>query len=225
MKLTPLAIVLAMLIATSCDSARDARKSRFNYSPFSSTTGTTGGNQTDDGVTVDDGTNTGGSSGTGSTTPIPQEISHCSWASDGLNGFSSNSTHLGEFTVCKSSATETDLYIQIKNPITSVQVCLIPMSTSGSSSVYIGEPRCLVLSDNKRVYKVPMLKNRPYYSHLALNGVMIMKDEVHSYPYPFNKNILSPDAFIFCSEYLAQHRYEGYCDTFREVGAYVYKQF
>lgn len=224
MKLAPLTMILAMLIAAGCDTARDARKTRFNYSPFSSNTGTTGGNQTDgDGdLTIGDGSGSGSS---GNTTTIPSEISHCSWAQDGLNGFSSNSTHLGQFTVCKSTSSETDLYIQIKNPITSVQVCLVPMSTSGSSSVYIGEPRCLVLSDNKRVYKVTMLKNRTYYSHLALNGVMIMKDEAHQYPYPFNQYILSPDAFIFCSEYLAQHGYDGYCDTFKDVGAYVYKQF
>lgn len=220
MRLTSLTLVITLLAIAGCDSTRDARKSRFNYSPFSAAnTGTTPGNQTVNEIPIDEG------SGNTSTTTIPAEISHCSWAPDGQNGFSSNSSHLGAFTVCKSSSKETDLYIQIKTPVTNVQVCLIPTSSSGSSSVYIGEPRCLVLGDNKRVYKVAMNKNRPNFSHLPLNGVMIMKDESHFYPYPFNQNALSPDAYIFCSQYLAQFNYAGYCEAFKSVNAYVFKQF
>src|SRR5690606_2827054 len=175
-------------------------------------TNPTAGNQTDNGsgLNIDDSNNGGSGSGSSNVT-IPAEISHCSWAADGINGFSTNSTHLGQFTVCKSSTTETDLYIQIKTPITNVQVCLIPVSNSNNSTVYIGEPRCLMLTDNKRVYKVTMLKNRPNFSTLPLNGVMVMKDEQHFYPYPFNQYALSPDAFIFCSQYLAQTNDAEYC--------------
>lgn len=224
MRLTSLTLIITLLVIAGCDSTRDARKSRFNYSPFSGTnTSTTPGNQVDDDTSLP--IDEGGGSGSGSSTTIPAEISHCSWAPDGQNGFSSNSSHLGQFTVCKSSTKETDLYIQIKTPVTNVQVCLIPTSISGSSSVYIGEPRCLVLGDNKRVYKVAMNKNRPNFSHLPLNGVMIMKDESHFYPYPFNQNALSPDAYIFCSQYLAQTNYAGYCEAFKSVNAYVFKQF
>lgn len=223
MKIVPLTFISLLLILTSCDSARQSRKSRFDYSPFSSTTGTTGGNQTGGDIVID---NSGNGSGSGSgTTTIPTEINHCSWAPDGLNGFENSSSHLGSYTVCKSTTSEVDLYIQIKNPITNVQVCLIPTSASGEQSVYIGEPRCLVLNDNKRVYKVTMVKNRPNFSHLPLNGVMIMKDESHFYPYPFNQNALSPDAYVFCSQYLAQYGYGGYCESFKSVGAYAYKQF
>tara|TARA_R110000868_G_scaffold90968_6_gene252131 strand:+ start:2257 stop:2928 length:672 start_codon:yes stop_codon:yes gene_type:complete len=223
MKLAPLTLSFLILSLVGCDSARDARKTRFDYSPFSTNNSTTAGNQTDGGGVVVD---TGSGSGTGSgTTTIPTEIDHCSWAPDGLNGFSSTSTHLGAYTVCQSKNSQTDLYIQVKNPVTNVQVCLVPTSSSGSSSVYIGEPRCLMLNDNKRVYKVTMLKNRPNFSQLPLNGVMIMKDEQHFYPYPFNQNALSPDAYVFCSQYLAQYGYGGYCESFKSVGAYTYKQF
>ncbi len=217
--LTTLILLFALV---GCDSARDARRTRFNYSALNNSYDH-GNNNGNNPIVVDPTPGPGG--GGGGTTTIPPEISHCSWAPDGLNGFASNSTHLGAYTVCKSSTTETDLYIQIKNPITNVQVCLIPTSTSGSATVYIGEPRCLLLSDNKRVYKVSMQKNRPNFSHLALNSVMIMKDEVHFYPYPFNQNALSPDAFIFCSQYFDQTGYGGYCDSFKSVGAYVLKIF
>lgn len=220
MRIAPLTFIIILLAIAGCDSARDARKSRFDYSPFKNGND----NPTGGAITIDPGDGTGSGTGT-TTTTIPPEINHCSWAPDGLTGFSSNSTHLGEYTVCKSTSSETDLYIQIKNPITSVQVCLIPTSSSGSSSVYIGEPRCLVLNDNKRVYKVTMIKNRPNFSHLPLNGVMIMKDEQHFYPYPFNQNALSPDAYVFCSQYLAQYGYGGYCESFKSVGAYTFKQF
>jgi len=223
MKILPLTFLSILMILTSCDSQRSTRKSRYDYSPFSSSTSTTGGNQTDGEIIID---NTGnGSGGGGTTVTIPPEIDHCSWAPDGLNGFMSNSAHIGSYTVCKSTSNELDLYIQVKNPITNVQVCLIPTSASGGQSVYIGEPRCLVLNDNKRVYKVTMVKNRPNYSQLPLNSVMIMKDEVHFYPYPFNQNALSPDAYVFCSQYLAQYGYGGYCDAFKSVGAYTYKEF
>lgn len=223
MKFAPLLMISALILIAGCDSARDARKTRFSYSPVKSDpNNTTAGNQTGGTpITIDNGSG----SGSGSSVTIPSEISHCSWAPDGVNGFADNSSHLGQFTACKSSTSETDIYIQVKTPVTNVQVCLIPTSHSGSSSVYIGEPRCLVLGDNKRVYKVTMVKNRPNFSHLPLTGLMIMKDEMHAYPYPFNQQALSPDAYIFCAQYLAQTNYGGYCDAFVQVGAYVYKQF
>lgn len=219
-----LTAILIMFSIVGCDTARDARRSRYNSNALDNSNSYNWGNNNNNngGVTVDNGGNTNGS---GSGTTIPSEISHCSWASDGLNGFASNSSHLGQYTVCKSSTKETDLYIQVKNPVTNVQVCLIPTSTSNSAQVYIGEPRCLMLSDNKRVYKVPMLKNRSGFSHMPLNSVMIMKDESHPYPHPFNQYVLTPDAFIFCSNYFDQTGYSGYCDAFKDVGAYALNIF
>jgi len=157
---------------------------------------------------------------------IPAEIKHCNWSMDGQTGFSnSNNTHLGAHTICQSQSSPVDIYIQLKNPISDAQVCLIPTYNSGTSSIYIGEPRCLMISDNKRIYKVTLLKNRQGYSSFSVTGVMAMKDKAFFYPPPFYQHVLSPDAFLFCSQFLDQYSDDSYCQSFKSVGQYVYKQF
>lgn len=157
---------------------------------------------------------------------IPQEIKHCNWSADGQTGFeNSSNSHLGAHTICQSQNSEVDIYIQLKSPVSDAQICLIPTYNSGSSSIYIGEPRCLMVNDNKRIYKVKLLKNRQGYSSFNITGVMAMKDKAFFYPPPFYQHVLSPDAYLFCSQFLDQYGDDSYCQSFKSVGQYVYKQF
>lgn len=157
---------------------------------------------------------------------LPDEIKHCNWSADGQTGFEkSSNSHLGAHTICQSQTNEVDIYLQIKNPISDAQVCLIPTYSNGNASIYIGEPRCLMVNDNKRIYKVTLLKNRQGYSSFSVTGVMAMKDKAFFYPPPFYQHVLSPDAYLFCSQFLDQYGDDSYCQSFKSVGQYVYKKF
>lgn len=157
---------------------------------------------------------------------IPDEIKHCTWSADGITNFqTSSNTHLGPHTLCQSKTAETDVFVQVKNPILDAQVCIVPTFASNNASVYIGEPRCLMLNDNKKIYKVSLLKNRPGYGSFKINGIMVMKDKAFFYPAPFYQHVLSPDAYLFCSQFLDQYGDPSYCTAFRSLGQYVYKTF
>lgn len=180
------------------------------------------------------GSNSGGSGDSGNVSNpvtdlndiIPEEIKHCAWSADGISGFQmASNSHIGPHTICQSKNINTDVFIQVKNPITDSQVCIIPTYASNNASVYIGEPRCLMLNDNKRIYKVSLLKNRPGYGNFNVNGVMVMKDKAFFYPAPFYQHVLSPDAYLFCSQFLDQYGDPSYCNSFKSVGQYIYKAF
>lgn len=167
-----------------------------------------------------------GDSGTNFESLIPEEIKHCQWSADGITGFQlSSNAHLGPHTLCQSKTVNTDVFVQVKNPIVDAQVCIIPTYASNNASVYIGEPRCLMLNDNKKIYKVSLLKNRPGYGNFNVNGVMVMKDKAFFYPAPFYQHVLSPDAYLFCSQFLDQYGDPSYCNSFKSVGQYHYKAF
>ncbi|GAB4010502.1 MAG: hypothetical protein Fur0010_03310 [Bdellovibrio sp.] len=156
---------------------------------------------------------------------IPTEISHCSWASDGMSGFASSHAHIGEYTLCKSVADETDIYLQVKNNVSDSQLCLFPTTAEGSASTYIGEARCLMVTDNKKIYKIKMYKNRPGFESKSITGIMLMKDKAYFYPAPFYQYVLSPDAYLYCSNWLAIYKDQSYCVAFKSVGQYIYHQF
>jgi hypothetical protein len=155
---------------------------------------------------------------------IPPEISHCSWSADGVNGFASTHPHTGAYTLCQT-ADETKVHLQVKSPITDSQVCLIPTYHSNNRAIYIGEPRCLLVHSNMSIYPITLLKNRTGYSNFQITGVMLMKDKAFFYPAPFYQYLLSPDAFLFCSQWLDQTGDSSYCYAFDSVGQYVYHQF
>lgn len=197
------------------------------------------------GSPVSNGSTSGSTSGGGSTggstsgtsvggTTVPPEVSDCRWSSDGVTGFESKAAHLspsednvdeGAYTLCQSSANEQEVYLQVKNPISDAQLCLIPTSHDGTNSVYIGEPRCLYVNSNQTLYKISLLKNRSGYSNRRITGIMMMKDKAYQYEAPFYQYILSPDAYIFCSQWLALYYDPSYCIAFKNKGAYVYHQF
>ena len=157
---------------------------------------------------------------------IPLEISHCMWSTNGTDGYAETSnTHVGPHTLCQSSSNSDDVYIQVRDKVLDAQVCLIPLHHEGTKSIYIGEPRCLMLSDNSKIYRVRLFKNRDGFQGSSVTGVMMMKDKAYSYPPPFNQIVLSPDAYIFCSQFLERYNYDGYCQAFKTVGQYIHKKF
>ncbi|MBT3584854.1 MAG: hypothetical protein HN509_08095, partial [Halobacteriovoraceae bacterium] len=174
-----------------------------------------------------DDTNNNNNNNNNNSNNIPSEISHCTWSTDGVNGFPAQSNHLGAYSFCKSSDTNNpnDVYIQVQQPVSDAQVCIIPTSSSGSNSIYIGEPRCLMITEPQKIYKVTLLKNRPGFSTFPLSGAMIMKDKAYFYPPPFYQYVLSPDAYIFCSQFLDQYGDPSYCVSFKSVSQYIYHQF
>ena len=155
---------------------------------------------------------------------IPQEANHCQWAENGNSGFAAHHQHIGSYTLCQSESDDKVVYIQVKNPIVESNVCLIPTNQLQGTPTYVGEPRCLELKDNEKVYKVEFRKNRTGYSNFTIDGVMIMKDKVHLYPPPYNQYLLGPDAYIYCAQRLSQYGDSSYCGAFDQVGAYVYQR-
>lgn len=224
-----LAFLIILVTAMACQGPRDARSRRGatsdaftdSTSPNNSNNGNGSGNG--ETIVVEDPGNGGG----GTNTNLPTEIQQCQWSSDGSNGFAASSSHLGSYTFCQAAAPapETDVYLQMKFPVTDSQICVIPTFNNGPNSIYIGEPRCLTVTDNKKIYKIGLVKNRPGYSNFAVTGAMIMKDKAFFYPAPFYQYVLSPDAYIFCSNFLDQYGDASYCNAFRSVGEYHYHQF
>ena len=163
---------------------------------------------------------------------IPEQIKHCTWASDGTNGYMFYSAHIGNYTLCQAQVggvlTDTEVYLQVKTP-TSVQVCLIPTYEYSGKVVYVGEPRCLAPSDNMIIYKFNLLKNRTNYtysSNVTINGVMMMKDLPHVFPHPYEGGAhYAPNAYLFCANRYHNYGDSSYCVAFDSAGQYVYHKF
>lgn len=215
--------LLLTLVLASCDAPRDRRtaytsSSNNQYIPsYENNNNPNNGNSSSD-------DSSGDRTDSGDQSTIPSEIQHCQWSTDGSSGFAESNNHLGQYTICQST-NKKDVWIQVKSPITDAQVCMIPTHNSGSSSVYIGEPRCLMISESKKIYKVSLFTNRSGYQNFSITGVMVMKDKSFFYPAPFYQYVLSPDAYIYCSQFLDRYNDSSYCNAFKSVGQYVYKQF
>lgn len=224
-------LILTLFIYGSCDAptqtryAGNGKSSGSDVSPFNTSSGQN-----------DYSYDTGNSLTDTPDVSIPLEVNHCSWSRDGVNGFMSLARHLspnentpseGAFTVCQSMENQNVVFIQVKNAIEDAELCLIPTYQIGTSTTYIGEPRCFFARNPLKIYRITMHRNRPGFTHLPVTGVMIMKDKSYAYPHPFNQNVLSPDAFIFCNEQLVHPQYPNaaYCSAFKQAGHYVYKPF
>ncbi len=219
----------ALVGLVACDtSTRDRRPTKSsNGNAYSYFNPGTSGFGTSPGSTSGTGTTSGTTTGTATptATTVPDEIKHCSWSFDGQTGYEKTHQHIGSYTLCKSSVNSMDVFIQVKTPITDAMLCLIPTAHSGSSSTYIGEPRCLNVDTNAKVYKVSMVKNRTGFTNYTMTGIMLMKDKQFYYGAPFYSFMLSPDAYLFCNNWLAQTGDPSYCYAFNQVGQYVYHQF
>lgn len=214
-KITLLFLLLSVLAA--CDNPR-SRRVKMTESTENAYT-----NDSDSGFNFND------SSSSGSTTTdsnIPSDATHCKFSSDGVSGFESTSTHLGAYTLCQSSTDKNVFYIQIKTPPVAstgdVNVCFIPQTTSGSTSIYVGNPMCSTFPDPKTVKKITFVKFTEYTNAL-INSVMFFKDTSYYYS-TYGGYYKTLEAYGICMTYLAKGVTK-YCENFKSVGQYVLKSF
>jgi len=228
-------VFLVSLIFSACDAPRDRRAAYGNKSQVFNSTPTFSSGYAINSPANSSGSGSGAASeqagsspATPTTTPsntIPSDASHCQWSADGITGFASDHALIGPYTLCKSSTTETNVYIQIKNPINDSYLCIIPTTNSNNLSTYVGEPRCLFATDPKKIYMVSLYKNRYGYGSYPITGAMLMKDKIYWYPAPYYQYLLAPDAYLQCAEFLATKGDSSYCYTFNMVNQHKYHQF
>ena len=211
-------MIITFATLTSCDSPRSQRSLSSTSNSLSNTTP----------ATVDWSNNSNTTSSAAptatSTTAVPTDASHCKFATDGVTGFESTSSHLGDYTLCQSSSDKNSMYFQLKTSPTNtsgdVSVCLIPTTSSGSSSIYVGNPMCGYFKDPKAVRKITFIKYAQY-SNATINGVILFKDLSWYY---YNGYMMTLDAYKTCMNMLAYGN-TSYCEKFKSVGQYVFKQF
>lgn len=232
-------VIIIMVTLSSCDSPRSQRS-------LSSNNNSNSLNNLHP-ASMDMG-NSNNISGTGSfispqPTTIPSDATHCKFATDGVTGFESTSTHLGEYTLCQSSSDKNVMYFQLKTPATNsngdLSICFIPTTSNGSNSIYIGNPMCGQFKDPKGVRKITFIKYSQY-SNATINGVIFFKDASWQYPiyykygivgnsynyYPiYNNSINTLDAYKLCMNMLGDINNPSNCNYFKSAGQYVFKQF
>lgn len=212
-----IAPLILLLITTSCDSPRSQRSIISSSSSNGLTSGATTGTDLGTPTTVTDST---------TSSVIPSDATHCKFSTDGVTGFASTSTHLGSYTLCQSSTDKTVFYAQFKTPPVGsngdVSICFIPHTTSGSNSIYIGNPMCGTFTDPKSVKKITFVKYTAYSSAL-INNVMFFKDTYYYYPM-YGKNVMTLDAYKDCM-YRLSLGVSTYCTSFKSVGQYVLQSF
>ncbi len=236
-------IIFAMSLATSCDSPRSQR-ALTGQSSSSVLTNNTNSNpiNLDNSSNSSNGTtNTTGTSNTTSTTPsTPSDTSHCKISTDGTSNFESTSSHLGEYTLCQSSTDKDSFYFQLKIPPVNsrgdVSICLIPTTSTGNTSIYVGNPMCGLFKSSKELRKITFIKYAQY-SNANINGVIFfkdlswiypvfyLKDNYGSYRPMYNIGINTLDAYKTCMSMLSEIGNSVDCAYFKSLGQYVYKQF
>jgi hypothetical protein len=218
-------MIFILFTLASCDSPRSQRALSSTYNNGLTSSGNI--------ATVNlDNTNSSSTSTTSTTTTgttnsvVPSDATHCKFATDGVSGFESTSTHLGEYTLCQSSTDKNTAYFQLKTPPTGsngdVSICLIPTTSSGSNSIYVGNPMCGYFKDPKSVRKITFIKYSQY-SNATITGVLFFKDLSWYYPV-YNSYMMTLDAYKTCMNMLAYGN-TAYCSSFKQVGQYVFKQF
>ena len=212
-----------ILLASACDSPRSQRAI---ISSNQSSNGLNNGVNLGSGTTTNTGTTPGATTGTTTPSNVPEDAKHCKFSTDGINGFESNSTHLGSYTLCQSSSDKSVFYAQVKTPPVGasgdVSICFIPHTTSGSNSIYIGNPMCGSFTNPKEVKKITFVKYSQY-SNALINSVLFFKDTSYYYPV-FNRNMMTLDAYKTCMNMLAYGQ-TAYCEAFKSVAQYVIKTF
>lgn len=233
-------VASSVLVANSCDAPRTTRtssagstnsSSAFNYGSPTSNNGSlldnTSNNTTD---------NSGNTDTTTSTVSIPSGAENCDWSKDGTTGYKIGAAHFasdettvadGAYNICQHPNSETTVFFQIKNAISSEQVCVIPMYDNAGYSTYLGEPRCFTPSTAGKIYTITLYKNRSGFSNYSINGVMMMRDKTYFFnsPYPTTYKIYTVDAYLYCANYLAAYGSDAYCQSFSSGGHYVYDKF
>jgi hypothetical protein len=218
-------LIMAILLFQSCFEARDRRSRKLNKNS----------------IGFDNSTSSGASSSSPSSSSnnfsntnvyIPSGSENCQFSNDGITNFVSFSAHLGNYNICQSDKDDKKIFLQLKEPVSDTRICIIPTyhKTGSNLSIYLGEPRCIFVSDKSKIYQVDLVKNRQspnqamVFSHYAVKGIMIIKDKSFFYPPPFGKEIRSPDAFLQCSRSL-DVGVATFCESFKSVGEYTSVKF
>ncbi len=220
-KTLPLSLILGLIIfAQGCDSPRTRKVSAT----------TTSSNSSSNGYTIDRNNSNGSSSGsTGSTTnsSLPSDAQHCTFSSDGEYNYSNQSSHITSYNVCKSSTDSNTFYVQIKDPnsnsqgYSSVNICLIPMTTSSGNSIHVGNPQCGIFTDSKTIRKITFVKSSAY-SSATINSIMMFKDLKYYYPgFGVSYQIGTLQAYSTCMSYLNLYGNSYYCNAFKSAGYYT----
>jgi hypothetical protein len=143
--------------------------------------------------------------------------------------FSSN--FLGEYKICQQN--EKRIKIELKNPQIEKKYCFIPnyYNKQSNKAIFIGEPRCLFIKFSNKPVEVTFLKNRNSpqdgsdYSTFPINSVMILIDEVHYFPPPYEGAISSVEAYLKCYEFIDSLEDKSYCEAFKESKLYNFHIF
>jgi hypothetical protein len=226
-KLIPIFIILLALSA--CDSPRSQRSTYSN-----SSNGLGNGYGYDYNSPTDTRINSGSSSSsstdatTTADTNIPEDAKHCKFSKDGVTGFESISAHIGSYTLCQGKD-KNSFYFQIKTPPVGstgdVSICFIPHTTSGTNSIYVGNPMCGIFSDPKAIKQITFVKYSQYTNAL-INSVMFFKDTSYFYPVPYNRYMMTLDAYKLCMARLSAPYFNTqFCQIFKSVNQYVLRNY
>jgi hypothetical protein len=225
--MTKFLMFLSLFALLSCDPprSRSAKYGFFNNSLSTSTPTNPSGGATTIVIAPTNGTTT-----VPTNNPIPLELRHCSFAMDGRNGFQHSANHVGAYTLCQprnnGAAVGNNVYLQMKTPINQGQLCLIPITiNSQGRSTFIGEPKCLMVTDPMQVYNISFSINRQGLSGATLRGAMIMKDVSLYFPAPFNQYLMNVDAYLWCMDYVDRTGDTSYCQSYDSVGQFVEHRF
>jgi len=162
-----------------------------------------------------------------------ETLSKCQFSTDGINGFSRFDDYLKNYNICQDKLNDSLVRFQLKEGEIDLKLCFIPTFTGEGTnkSIYIGEPRCLFISDPLKVYEINFLKNRPTpegevsYSKFPINGVMIIKDKLIDFGAPFESPLPAPNAYLKCAEALDKTGDDSFCEVFKEMGYYSFLTF
>jgi hypothetical protein len=149
------------------------------------------------------------------------------------DSISYSSEFLGEYKICRPERSETRLKIELKNPNIERKYCFIPnyFNPSTKKAIYIGEPRCVFVKSPDKPVELTLLKNRNSqqgsddYSNFPINSVMILIDEVHSFPPPYEYPMSSVEAYLKCYEFIDSLEDSAYCQAFKEMKLYTFHSF
>lgn len=153
--------------------------------------------------------------------------------SDGCNSSYLSSEFLGDYKICQPDKNETRVRIELKNPNIEKKYCFIPnyLNSVTKKAIYIGEPRCLFVKYPNKPVELTLLKNRNAqdenndYSQFPINSVMILIDEVHSFPAPYEYPMSSVEAYLKCYEFMDSLEDSGYCQAFKKMKFYAFHIF
>ena len=120
----------------------------------------------------------------------------------------------------------TSLLIQNRQGTLNTHFEAITSEISGNS-IYLGAAQCKYISNSGVISMFKLEKNRDYgrYQNFRINSVMVMKEETYSFPTPFDRELISYDAYFTCSINIDLYNDRAYCDAFKTVGQYFYKSF